>query len=306
MVALRYLTPKFLKVKFLPHVATTIFFRMKKGLDHYLLCLIATQPQNGLNVFHDDLYQFSEEIQVLLINTSRSEDSFSQISEVLPHWYDTCVRYLSRVIQILGFSNLSVLIHAVLIGKKIVVKPSKHSGDIARFVRLLQRQENIGYGDNPDVEKPNVEKTKSKYADGIVHVNFVEQVEPQKNCASGNVLVTISSTETNQFCVSWAQRLCLQVLSPESSSSPLQLHSEIVTLKNQLNGQLKSIHQRISDARSDYYALYRAYLELKENPNQDMLLERLLQEVGRSNNTQMREVLQAIYNFNSKLNHMDD
>jgi len=269
------------------------------------LCLIATQPQNGLNLFQEDLYRFSAEIQTFLSNPSQREgkDVFAQISELLPHWYDNCVNYISRAIRLLGRDNLAVLIHEALIGKKIVVKPNRHASDVVRFIRLLQRQDTraVSYAEIASDVSPN--EPKQKLDDNTVHVTFTEGQEPQKSTGNGQVVV--NTKDTNQFCLYWAEKLYHTLTHPDSPSA-FQIHSEIVGLKNQVFNQLKSIHQRISDARSDYYALYRAYQELKENPNQDMLLEKLLQEVSNSNNVQMIEVLQAIYNFNSKLAHMND
>lgn len=238
--------------------------------------------------FLNDLSKFSENIRKILLY-SKSLDA--QLAELLPRWYDISVEYLPRAVNLLG-SNLHILLHASLLGKTVTVEPHRNAQDIMRFVNVAS------LSDQPSSHIFDEEDT--------VHVRFIETnehatmgtISAVPNIPGVSSYVTLNTNQSNPFCMAWGQRL----YSRQATRDPLfalQLRHEIDECKVQVLAQLNSIQQRIFDARSDYYALYKAYSELKENPNQDVLLMLLLKDPN--NDTETKEVLQVIY---SKDHHL--
>jgi len=81
----------------------------------------------------------------------------------------------------------------------------------------------------------------------------------------------------------------------KSGTDSLKLRAAIEQTKVQVNQELNHVKRLVDLATIDNYALYEAYLYIKNNPNRDVLLVRLLKDTHNDANT--REVLEVIYDY---------
>jgi len=164
--------------------------------------------------------------------------------------------------------ELDVLLHSTLVGKKIITVPHPNEGDIHRFADAICVQ-------------PSINSTEPVLPELMLQTITVDLNQKKQK---------ISSMETNDYCRQWGAEL--SKLAPRTD--PLQLRQIIETKKSKLQHDVGQIRKLVEQARMDHYALYKAYLYLKKNPNKDVLLVLLLKD---SNDKEAKEVLEVIYNY---------
>eukprot|EP01124_Arcella_intermedia_P034057 TRINITY_DN8368_c0_g1_i3.p1 TRINITY_DN8368_c0_g1~~TRINITY_DN8368_c0_g1_i3.p1 ORF type:complete len:210 (-),score=64.04 TRINITY_DN8368_c0_g1_i3:16-645(-) len=181
-------------------------------------------------------------------------------------WFSTCVDYMSRIVCVLG-EQLGVVIYYALLGRSIIINAEEET------------QNQMGcFLSSFSLSDPN-KKAKQDEEPLVIEMSI--------GVLTGKCHV--SAVKTNPFCMEWAN----QLLAIQSDAT--QIRQLIDDKKLQILNELNSINQKVNEAKFDHYALYRAYNELKSNPNQDVLLVLLLQDFDLDPHS--KEVTQVIHNY---------
>jgi len=240
------------------------------SLNYFILALIATVQNNGLNMFINDLHKFVESLKEILFQSNTKTSSDLRLDNYLAAWYTVSIEYINRAILLLG-DELSVILYAALCGKQIDIKPHRCDEDIARFIEIIRLTE---------VNEREMDII-------VVSLSNIDEVLGSPNSK------TLNTTKTNSFCTQWAKDLLS--LNKSELWNPLVVRHSIDDKKLKILNELNSFNQRINESCYDHYALFRAYAEIKQNSNSDVLLTLLLRDA--QNDKDATEVLQVIQKF---------
>lgn len=213
--------------------------------------------------FINDLHKYSESLKEFLFKGHKSSQD---TQNYLAAWYSISIEYVNRAISLLG-EELSVILYAALCGKQIDIKPHRCDEDIARFIEIIRLTE---VNELDDVI--------------IVSLSNVDEFIGSPNSS------LLNTTKTNTFCKQWAKEL--QSLNSSKLWNPLEVRHAIDEKKLKILNELHFLNQRINEACYDHYALFRAFTDIKQNSNSEVLLTLLLRDA--QNDKVSQEVLQVI------------
>jgi hypothetical protein len=145
-----------------------------------------------LQIFHVELKNYCESMTALLQRRGERE-----VQLELSSWYSSCIEYISRCVQYL-FTDLSVLLHAILFGKSVVItgSSSKHD-DLAKLLQSVSIV-NLSPQDDQDDQTDQVDQA-----------DVETTVERLVVVCEGNSPPVLNGTRgSNAFCEQWAKKLC--------------------------------------------------------------------------------------------------
>ena len=243
------------------------------ALTHWFVCIFLVL--NVVYRFRYDMEKYAKrlESEILSQNLDSPEGKQALVS-YLANWYSISIDFISRTALLLS-EELDVVIHSCLMGHKIEVKSMMplHGTLVEDTIRLIE-----------SLQLP-ISSHDSEASRETVSIIFDH---------SGKA--TIDANETNEFCREWAARL-IQAGSNRVVEA-IQLRGWIEVVKLQLTSELNHIRKLSEAAVIDNYALYEAFLYLKNNPNKDVLLVLLMKEMktGTGSEGHSKEVLHTIFN----------
>ena len=282
------------KNKVLP--PTKCHWSVMKDKDNrrYILCLISASEAEGFSLFRYDLEKYVKKVEseYLMVQNIDQADVRAALVSFLQNWYHIAVDYVSRAALMLS-EELDVLIHSCLMGHKIDVKTMMPANaqlveDAVRLIEAIQlpipsgqqqQQQSTGSSESAPGSTSSISGSDSAISRDAVTLTFDHAGKPQ-----------IDANETNAFCREWAARLI------QGGSRPLEailLRSWTEVVKMQITQELNHIRKLSEAAVIDNYALYEAFLYLKNNPNKDVLLVLLMKEIASDSST--KEVLHTIF-----------
>jgi hypothetical protein len=238
------------------------------------------------------------ESEYLMAQNVDAPDVRASLISFLQSWYHVAVDYISRAALMLS-EELEVLIHSCLMGHKIEVKTMMPANaqlveDAVRLIEAIQlpipststststsssASASASTSDSAPGSSSSTSADSSSLSKDTVTLTFDHSGKPQ-----------IDVNETNAFCREWAARLI------QGGSRPLEailLRSWTEVVKMQITQELNHIRKLSEAAVIDNYALYEAFLYLKNNPNKDVLLVLLMKEGASDSST--KEVLHTIF-----------
>lgn len=234
-----------------------------------------------MHSFRYDLEKFSKrfESEVLSLSSLESAESRQSCAQFASSWYHVSVDYVARTSLLLS-DDLDVIIHSCLMGHKIEVKTTlaSNAGLVEDAIRLIE-----------SIQLPLPSSGNSSSSSSGSQMPNPEAVVLSFD-HSGKA--SLDTNETNDFCREWAARL-IQAGSQRGSVDAILLRGWIEVVKMQLTQELNHIRKLCESAVVDNYALYEAFLYLKNNPNKDVLLVLLLKEGAADANS--KEVLHTIF-----------
>jgi len=215
---------------------------------------------------------------VLNTTTLDAPESRQLASAFVSNWYHVAVDYIARTSLLLS-EELDIIIHSCLMGHKIQVKTTlaTHAPLVEDAIRLIESiQLPLPSSVNSSTSASSNSEADALNRDVVV-LTFDHSGKPQ-----------VDINETNEFCREWAARL-VQAGSNRALADATLLRGWIEVVKMQLTQELNHIRKLCETAVMDNYALYEAFLYLKNNPNKDVLLVLLLKEGAADTNS--KEVL---------------
>lgn len=222
--------------------------------------------------FRYDLEKYAKKIEseCLMTQGAATPEAKNALVVLLANWQNVTIDYLARAALLLS-DELDILIHSCLMGHKIEVKTTMPShGPLAEdVIRLIDA-----------VQLPNHTVDNDAARTDVVTVTFDHAGKPQ-----------VDSNETNEFCREWAARLIQGGSNRAIEAIVLRSWTEVV--KMQITQELNHVRKLTEAAVIDNYALYEAFLYLKNNPNKDVLLVLLMKEVAVNSN--LKIVLHTIF-----------
>lgn len=222
--------------------------------------------------FRDDIEKYVKKLGNMMSDFDNNELNLKKIEEYLSSWKSISIDYIVRSTELLD-NNIDVFLHSCLMGKQIQINTRNpyDEDSIKRFSELISLT-------NVDLLLDSEDENQEHHDIETLEINISEE----------NV-VTLNSSETNDFCKNWAALLL------NNKSNSVKLRHIIDQLKLKLNQDLNQIKRLVDSAIYDCYGLYEAFEYIKRSPCKDVLLVCLLKD--HFNNDEAKNVLEVIYNF---------
>jgi hypothetical protein len=239
-----------------------------------VICLISLRDNDDtFSLFRSDLDRFTKELVPYFQTPSVAPDD---LMIKLARWHTETFKYVTTAIVSLRTNALAILLHACLVGKSITITRSTNSSSICRLIEIV----NLGFAPlQVSVSDNGAERHSSE-----THLFISTTVEHNVDCYA------LSSSETNSFCLQWAEHLVR--LAATGDFVGIRQHLEFTKL--QIHQEMLALTKTLEMGSIDNYALFDIFSKIKDHPNRDLLLILLLQH---TTNKELKDSLETIYEY---------
>ncbi|KAK3612235.1 hypothetical protein CHS0354_039516 [Potamilus streckersoni] len=238
-----------------------------KKKDKFIVCFLANQDRL-LDLFLVDLDRFALGVIKDLQQKKFHADDATKRS--IQQWYTVSVEYVSRCISLLK-NNVKFLIHAALLDAKLSCRgcTNEQENDI---IRLFQSCNLSGILTQvKPVKQQHDNGSLSGSIDMLVDVGAGDNQSDMQNIVMVNITdngVNFVPAGCTRFCEEWSKTLN----KPEFQQNSVKLKQVIEAIKLKFIQTVNILKRLLREAENDFYALYRAYIFLRDSGNSNILL----------------------------------
>lgn len=242
----------------------------------FIVCLISLQDNDDtFSLFRSDLDRYMKDIAVFLQNSSPSFPAPAQLGAKLSRWHADTFKYVTSAVISLRIDALAILLHACLSGKTIFITRSVSSPSICRFIDIV----NLGFA---PVQLQIVDSNLSSSSQSPDELHISSFTEHNLET------ISVSSTETNSFCHTWAEHLVRLAYTGDF----VNIRHHLESIKLQIHQEVLTLIKTLESGSIDNYALFDSFAKIKDHPNRDLLMILLLQQ---TTTKELKESLECIY-----------
>ncbi|KAL3876016.1 hypothetical protein ACJMK2_033905 [Sinanodonta woodiana] len=241
--------------------------RADKKKDKFVVCFLANQ-ELLLELFRVDLDKFAFEVIKDFQQKKFHVDDGTKRS--IQRWYTVSVEYLTRCISLLK-NNVMFLLHAALLDATLLCRgcTDEQENDILRLFQSCNLSEILTQ--LKEVKQQHETGSLSGSIDMLVDVGAGDSQSDMQNIVVVNITdngVTFVPAGCTKFCEEWSKTLN----KPEYQQNSVKLKQIIEAFKLKFIQTVNTLKRLLREAENDFYALYRAYIFLRDSGNSNILL----------------------------------
>ncbi|XP_013380184.1 protein Njmu-R1 isoform X2 [Lingula anatina] len=252
-----------------------------------VVCFIS--PADGsLDLFRPELDKFSDSLLPLL--EEQLTDVNQQLSKYLETWQDTAINYVCRCVQCLG-QDIQYLIYAALMNNVVEFQGDQEplKTDLKKFIESCSLSDLLSSSGGDGKGSDSGSNQSAVLVDIIPGGQWLPQV---LTVTVQNDACEIQTKTSTKFCEEWAK-----TLTNGEQKSAVFLKHVMDSFKLKAIQDMNSLKRLIQQAENDHYALYRAYVFLKNCGNGRILLHHASVEDHTVTSPETRDVLVALQEF---------
>eukprot|EP00002_Diphylleia_rotans_P012797 TRINITY_DN2498_c0_g1_i2.p1 TRINITY_DN2498_c0_g1~~TRINITY_DN2498_c0_g1_i2.p1 ORF type:complete len:498 (+),score=112.98 TRINITY_DN2498_c0_g1_i2:52-1545(+) len=243
--------------------------------DFYIVCFMKDfDNEDGFESFRPELDEYCSVTLRKLLTDYKIEDGQVSLTirECLRKWYSANVSYINHSVDVCA-PVLDYVIHAIMTFLPVKVLGSEEaSSGMRKFISNVQSPFLAFRGDEGRMDGSPEETIEESLIDlspqtgmNAPHLGKVVTID-----LSDEDYPKVTPQVSNEFCSQWASEL------QTYRGDPLRIRKIIQLYQMKVTQEMNKLNRSLKKAETDNYELYKCYLQIKDNPNQDILSHLLL------------------------------